>query len=83
MDYKLSKHALLRLKARNISKENVFDVLHEPSSVIAQDESITVYSKLVNEGSKVYLYRVFVNTTKNPYLVITAYKTSKLEKYGN
>jgi len=32
--------------------------------------------------SKTYLYRVFVNNDKIPTLIVTAYKTSKFEKYG-
>ena len=42
-----------------------------------------VYQKLVKEGDKHYLYRVFVNNFKRPPVVITAYKTSKTEKYEN
>jgi len=61
----------------------VLRVIKKPDSVSIQDKTITVYSKLVKENSKTYLYRVFVNQVKNPYLVITAYKTSKIEKYGN
>ena len=30
---------------------------------------------------KPYLLRVFVNTCKEPWLIITVYKTSKIEKY--
>jgi hypothetical protein len=37
--------------------------------------------KLIKEGNLKYLYRVFVNICKQPDLVITAYKTSKIEKY--
>ncbi|MFW6277294.1 MAG: DUF4258 domain-containing protein [Prolixibacteraceae bacterium] len=83
MDFKFSNHALTRLKRRNISAEKVLQVINNPDSISIQDKTITVYSKLVREESKTYLYRVFVNQLKNPYLVITAYKTSKIKKYGN
>ena len=38
---------------------------------------------LLAEPQKVYLCRVFVNEEKIPPLIITAYKTSKLNKYEN
>ena len=83
MDLKFSNHALVRMKSRGISKNTVLDILRQPDEVAIEDESITIYSKLVEENSKPYLYRVFVNRLKNPPLIITTYKTSKIDKYGN
>jgi hypothetical protein len=40
-----------------------------------------VYHKTLQENDKYYLYRVFVNHDKKPPLVVTVYKTSKIEKY--
>ena len=68
---------------RDISKEIVLEVISHADSISIQDEFITVYSKLVDENTKQYLYRVFVNNEKHPSLIITAYKTSKIVKYGN
>lgn len=36
---------------------------------------------MVLENNKTYLIRVFVNEAKTPPLIITAYKTSKIQKY--
>ncbi len=83
MEYVFSNHALIRMKSRSISSDIVLEVIIHADSISIQDESITVYSKLVEENTKPYLYRVFVNKEKNPPLIITAYKTSKIEKYGN
>jgi hypothetical protein len=44
---------------------------------------VLVYQKIFLENNKPYLYRVFVNAGKISALVITAYKTSKTEKYEN
>jgi hypothetical protein len=71
------------MENRGISKEIAIEVVSAPDSVFIQDELTTVYSKLVEENTKPYLYRIFVNSLKNPPLIITAYKTSKIEKYGN
>jgi hypothetical protein len=65
-----------------IPKELVLSIFKQPDKVIEQDEAVTIYDKLVVEGSKPYLYRVFVNFLKKPVTIITVYKTSKIEKYG-
>ena len=44
---------------------------------------VIIYQKIVLEKDKPYLYRVLVNSEKNPPLVITAYKTSKTDRYEN
>jgi len=68
---------------RSIMKEQVESVVEQPDSIIVQDSDTKVYSKLITENSKNYLYRVFVNCVRNPTLIITVYKTSKTKKYGN
>jgi transcriptional/translational regulatory protein YebC/TACO1 len=83
MNFVFSNHALIRMKRRSISNDIVIEVIIHADSISVQDESITVYSKLVEENTKPYLYRVFVNNEKTPPLIITAYKTSKIKKYGN
>lgn len=83
MKPQFSNHALQRMENRNISKEIVLKVIGSPDSVSLQNDSVVVYSKIVEIDSKTYLYRVFVNNERIPPLIITAYKTSKFEKYGN
>ena len=68
---------------RSIIKEQVKSVVEQPDSIIIQDFDTKVYSKLMTENSKSYLYRVFMNELKKPALVITVYKTSKTDKYAN
>lgn len=82
MKFEVSKHAKSRMKSRGISSTTIRLVLNDADTFQVQDGTIKVYSKIVTENSKPYLYRVFVNDKKNPPLVITAYKTSKIEKYG-
>jgi hypothetical protein len=77
-----SNHALERIENRNISKEIVLKVIDIPDSVSWQNDSVVVYSKIVEIDSNTYLYRVLVNSEKIPPLIITAYRTSKFEKYG-
>jgi hypothetical protein len=70
------------MEQRGIKKELVEKIIHNPDNIIRQDKELRIYSKLVIESSKDYLYRVFINTLKEPKLVVTVYKTSKIKKYG-
>ncbi len=58
------------------------DVLNNPDRIIDVTDAL-VYQKVVIEAGKSYLYRVFVNASKTPVMVITAYRTSKTDKYEN
>ncbi len=70
------------MERRGIKKDHIEKIIHNPDSITEQDKELRIYSKLVNESSKDYLYRVFINTLKEPKLVVTVYKTSKIQKYG-
>ena len=77
-----SKHALAQMEQRDITKDRILTVITSPDTMTKQGNDILIYSKLVNDDIKDYLYRVFVNHLKEPELVITACKTSKIKKYG-
>lgn len=81
--YSLSDHAEQQIRRRGLTHEIVFDVLANPDQEIKLDESKTIYQKIIywQPESKNYLIRVIVNLAKDPQLIITAYKTSKINKY--
>lgn len=81
MDASFSKHALERMNRRRINEETVWLVLGHPNSVIRETECTHIYQKVLEEQESKYLYRVFVNICKSPNLIITVYKTSKINKY--
>jgi len=81
MEYKFSNHAIEQMIQREISKDQVMLTLEQPDFIGNQDSVIKVYSKVLNENSNNYLYRVFVNELKKPSVIITVYKTSKIDKY--
>ena len=81
MTYRYSKHADEQISKRSISKEKVADVIAEADKIIIYDSCLKVYQKVYDENGNRYLYRIFVNICKKPALIITAYKTSKIEKY--
>ena len=80
MKYKISAHAAEQMIKRNIAQVIVDNILNKPEQIIDK-ENYSVYQAMIDENGKSYLYRVFVNTKNNPYVVITVYKTSKTDKY--
>jgi hypothetical protein len=83
MNFVYSQHAQEQIELRGLDKSIVDDVLNSPSAIVNQDNLITIFLKIFLEGDKLYLYRIFVNCIKDPPLVVTAYKTSKTDKYEN
>jgi len=80
--FELSAHAIEQAELRQIANDQIFITLEKPDMIIDEENGQLVYQKVQNEGnSKSYLYRVFVNSNKNPKLVKTVYRTSKIEKY--
>ncbi|RYC69197.1 MULTISPECIES: DUF4258 domain-containing protein [Spirosoma] len=83
--YEVSNHAREQMEKRGIDDQTVQSILIRPDQII-DDESggygQKVYQSKIDFKEKgTYLVRVFVNTEKQPCVVKTVYKTSKLPKY--
>lgn len=81
MDFTFSKHAIERIKDRGITEETVSSILNNPDSIIKTSNCKHIYQKKIKEEGSKYLFRIFVNICIQPTLIITAYKTSKIDKY--
>lgn len=75
-----SKHARERMKTRSISEDDVSKVIHSPDSVI-DEPCKKVFQKKIFVENTLYIYRVYLNDCKKPPLVITVYRSTKLDKY--
>ncbi len=82
-EIQISKHAREQMKKRGISEEMVFDIVQSPDQEISEDSDKQIYQsiKYFEKDKKEFLVRVFVNIIKPPNLVITVYRTTKIEKY--
>lgn len=80
MNYIYSNHALEQMKARGISQEIVDAIIENPLQVILEDDKKIVHG-IIEEDNTKYLIRIFVNRIKQPNLIITVYRTSKIDKY--
>lgn len=78
--YQFSLHSLEQLAKRNINEEVTLWAIQNTTEKIIEDE-VTIYQSMILENNKSYLIRVFVNENKIPPLIITAYKTNKIQKY--
>jgi len=82
MEYKISRHAQTEMERRNISLPQVESVLDSPQQILLKREGRKVYQSKVEFGNgKIFLLRVIVADDVEPKVVITVYRTSKIEKY--
>ena len=80
MNFVFSKHALEQMEIRSIPRELVEKILECPDQKVTQGNLIVFQSIVINNGVSA-LVRVFVNRLKMPGMVVTVYRTSKIEKY--
>ena len=77
----LSGHALQELRRRGIPRDLLESVVTAPEQVTPERGTMVCYqSRVVMEG-RPYLLRAIVDVTKQPMVVVTVYRTSKIAKY--
>lgn len=81
MEIKFTKHAEKQLIERNISKEAVHDTILRPGQLTSQQDGILLFQSVYYEGDNKYLLRVAVKPQAGAWLILTAYRTSKVQKY--
>jgi hypothetical protein len=72
----ITGHAASQMRERQITPEQVGAVLAKPEEVLPIRAG-RVVAQAVQAG---YLLRVFVDVDRNPPEVVTAYRTSKIDK---
>lgn len=82
MNYKLSKHAEEELSRRRIPRDLLDSVLRNPQQIVPEREPKKAYQSQLDFGSgKVFLLRAIVDDTVDPAVVVTVYRTKKINKY--
>lgn len=77
----VSKHAKEELHRRGIPMDVFEAVLAAPEQKVPGHGTIVCYQSKVNIDGKRYLVRVMVDETRKPPVVVTVYRTSKVNKY--
>jgi hypothetical protein len=80
MDFAFSKHAEEQMLRRGINRQTVEAVVVSPDQIVAAGD-LYVYQSLIREDGSVFLLRVFVNIHRQPKVIVTLYKTTKISKY--
>lgn len=84
MDFRLTRHAEWEMTRRGIPFALLHAVLQHPEQRLADQSSPGRWihqSRFRFEDGKMYVLRVVVAEDEQPPLIITVYRTSKVEKY--
>jgi len=81
--YRLTDHARLEMARRQISEAEVGRVLAAPEQTECMREGRAIYQSRVERGEPptIYVLRVVVDIDREPSEVVTAYRSSKVQKY--
>ena len=82
MNFKFSKHAEAELILRQIPREFAEEVLRHPQQIVPERPPKKAYQSQVDfGGGRTFLLRVIVDDTVEPAMVVTVYRTTKINKY--
>jgi hypothetical protein len=84
MNFRLSRHAEWEMIRRSIPLALVQAVMNQPEQRHVDDSGRGRWihqSRIRFEDGKMYLLRVVVDENEHPPVIVTAYRTSKIEKY--
>jgi len=83
MNFVFSRHAEEQLIRRSLDRNIVESVLLNPDQILEDENNadIAIYQSIIKEFGKLFLYRVFVDTKLLPNVIVTLYRTTKIEKY--
>ena len=79
----MTDHAREQMIARGVMEKQVREVLAAPEAVLPVRPGRVVAQRIIarQDADKPYLLRVFVDIDRSPAEVVTAYWTSRIEKY--
>jgi len=82
MKFHVSKHANEESERRDITPEILEAVLENPDQIVEEYEGKKAYQSKIDSGSgKIYLVRAIVKEYSDNAVVVTVYRTSKIDKY--
>ena len=81
MRYRLSTHAKEEIERRKIPQGLVESVVEKPDQIVLERGPLKAYQSKRDIGGKMFLVRVIVDDGVDPAVVVTVYRTTKIEKY--
>ena len=76
-----STHSEQQLLERNISKKLVLDIFKGQYQIISAGKNRRIAQKIINKEKRKFLVRVVFEKYSDYILIITAYFTTKIDKY--
>ena len=76
-----SKHAIIQLKERNVSRDQIKESFRSPDKIIKQSPNRFRLLKIVQKQGKDYLLVIVFERKRSSDEIITAFITSKVKKY--
>ena len=82
-DFIITPHAMFQMARRGLTRDIVARVLAEPGQrhEIRTGRVVVQSQLMLGTPAREYLVRVFVDVDRRPPAVVTAYRTSRVEKY--
>ena len=80
MTYRLSHHARREIERRRIPLSLLEAVLRKPDQVVPEKGLVKAYQSKCEIGGKMFLLRVMVDDSVDPAVVVTAYRTTKIDR---
>lgn len=80
MEILFTSHARKQIAERRLSEEAVGELLQNPGQMY-EEEGVWLLQARYSEEGKEYLLRAVARRESDRWIVLTAYKTSKTEKY--
>ena len=82
MTFRYSRHAEEEMARRGIPRALAEEVLRRPQQVVPERGARRAYQSEVSFGAgRRFLLRLIVDDATDPAVVVTAYRTSRIEKY--
>lgn len=81
--YRITEHALFEMERRGLSQDLIWSAVRKTEQQFEMRPGRTIFQSRVTMGEpgKRYLLRIFVDTDREPAEIVTAYRTSRVQKY--
>jgi hypothetical protein len=81
MDYVLTAHAREEMARRQIDAAWVDAIMRHPEQIVAGLDNREIRQGRIQTESSVFLVRCIVEDWRNPPVLVTVYRTTKIAKY--
>lgn len=81
MDIRFETHAENQIKERKLNKSQIEETLVNPDQLLNSKKNRKIAQKIFKIGRLKFLLRVICTVENSDFVVISAYRTTRIEKY--